>query len=229
MTFSIVAHDPATGHLAVAVSSKVLGCGALVPFLRAGVGAVATQAWVNPFLGPRILDLLGGGMDAEAALEAALVGDRFAAYRQLNVVDAAGCTATYTGARTDPWCGGRRGDGYALAGNILVSEDTVAAMDRAFLTSDKGAGLGDRLIGALEAGQSAGGDSRGRQSAGLVVVNKTIVPYLDLRVDDHPDPVAELRRLHGLALSEDGGEHLEFLAAVSSDEGAAENPKDYPD
>ncbi len=112
------------------------------------------------------------------------------------MVDADGRTATYTGAKADPWCGGRCGPDYAVAGNLLVSEDTVAAMEAAFLASGEERDLADRLIAVLEAGQAAGGDRRGRQSAAVIVVHRTVVPFVDLRVDDHPDPVAELRRLY---------------------------------
>lgn len=223
-TFSIAARDAATGMLGVAVSSKALAAGNICPFVRPRVGAVATQAWVNPFLGPRVLDLLEGGASPEEAVAAALADDRFPDYRQLNVVDAQGRSATYTGAHTDPWCGGRSGPDYAIAGNILVSEATVAAMERAFLER-RGENLGDRLIGVLEAGQAAGGDARGRQSAAVLVMCRTVIPYLDLRVDDHPDPVAELRRIYELAASGEEGE-LAFYARVSCDPHASEDPDD---
>jgi uncharacterized Ntn-hydrolase superfamily protein len=226
-TFSIAARDPVTGMLGVAVSSKVLAVGNLCPFVRPRVGAVATQAWVNPFLGPRALDLLEGGMNAAEAAAAALAEDRYAEYRQLNVVDAAGAAFTHTGEHTDPWCGGRRGDGYAIAGNMLVSEATVDAMERAFLEA-RAANLGERLVAALEAGQEAGGDVRGRQSAAVLVMCRTAVPYLDLRVDDHPDPVAELRRIYEIAaVGEEGA--LEFYARLSCDPHASEDPDDYPE
>ncbi|HQG04457.1 MAG TPA: DUF1028 domain-containing protein [Thermoleophilia bacterium] len=226
-TFSIAARDPVTGMLGVAVASKALAAGNICPFVRPRVGAVATQAWVNPFLAPRILDLLEGGVAPEVAAATALAEDRFSAYRQLNVVDAAGRSFTYTGEHTDPWRGGRHGPGYAIAGNILVSEATVAAMEDAFLTG-RAANLGERLIAVLEAGQEAGGDARGRQSAAVKVMCQTVVPYLDLRVDDHPDPVAELRRIYELAAAGEGGE-LEFYARVSCDQHASENPEDYPE
>ncbi len=171
-TFSVAARDPVTGMLGVAVSSKVLAVGNLCPFVRPRVGAVATQAWVNPFLGPRVLDLLEGGMSAAEAAAAALGEDHYAEYRQLNVVDAAGGASTYTGEHTDPWCGGRSGDGYAIAGNLLVSEATVEAMERAFLEA-RAANLGERLVAVLEAGQEAGGDARGRQSAAVLVMCRT--------------------------------------------------------
>ncbi len=223
-TFSIAARDPLTGMLGVAVSSKAFSAGSLCPFVAAGVGAVATQAWVNPYLGPAILALLGGGLAAEEALARALADDPLPGLRQLNVVDAMGRSATYTGAQTDPWCGGRRGADYAIAGNILVSEDTVDAMERCFLTV-KGHDLADRLISVLEAGQEAGGDARGRQSAAVIVANRTILPFLDLRVDDHADPVAELRRLYRVASEEEGGELLRFQLRLSSVVGSYEGPE----
>ena len=226
-TFSVAARDPVTGMLGVAVSSKALAAGNICPFVRPRVGAVATQAWVNPFLGPRVLDLLEGGMASDEAAATALDEDRYPDYRQLNVVDAEGRSFSYTGEHTDPWCGGRSGPGYAIAGNILVSEATVAAMERAFHEA-RAANLGERLVAVLEAGQEAGGDSRGRQSAAVLVLCKTVVPYLDLRVDDHPDPVAELRRIYEVAASGEEGA-LEFYARISCDPHASENPDDYPE
>ncbi len=224
-TFSIAARDAVTGMLGVAVSSKALAAGNICPFVRPRVGAVATQAWVNPFLGPRILDLLEEGASPEEAATVALSEDRYPDYRQLNVVDAQGRSFTYTGEHTDPWCGGRSGEGYAIAGNILVSEDTVAAMEEAF-REVRAVNLGDRLIAVLEAGQAAGGDARGRQSAAVKVHCRTVMPYLDLRVDDHSDPVAELRRIYELAATGDEGE-LEFYARISCDPHASEDPDDY--
>jgi uncharacterized Ntn-hydrolase superfamily protein len=226
-TFSIAARDRITGMLGVAVSSKVLAVGHLCPFVRPRVGAVATQAWVNPFLGPRVLDLLEEGMNADAAATAALAEDHYADYRQLNVVDAEGRSTTFTGEHADPWRGGRRGPDYAIAGNLLVSEATVEAMERAFLEAPA-ANLGERLVAVLEAGQAAGGDARGRQSAAVLVMCRTVMPYLDLRVDDHPDPVAELRRIYEIASSGEEGA-LEFYARLSCDPHASEDPDDYPE
>jgi uncharacterized Ntn-hydrolase superfamily protein len=226
-TFSIAARDPIKGMLGVAVSSKVLAVGNLCPFVRPRVGAVATQAWVNPFLGPRVLDLLEGGMDAAEAAAAALAEDHYAEYRQLNVVDALGRSRAFTGEHTDPWCGGRQGEDYAISGNLLVSEATVEAMERAF-TEARAANLGERLVAVLEAGQEAGGDARGRQSAAVLVMCKTAVPYLDLRVDDHPDPVAELRRIYEIAAEGEEGS-LGFYARLSCDPHASEDPEDYPE
>lgn len=226
-TFSIAARDPATGMLGVAVSSKAFSAGSLCPFVAAGVGAVATQAYVNPYLGPAVLSLLSGGLGAQAALTRALADDPLPEFRQLSVVDAMGRSATHTGSRTDPWCGGRCGSDYAVAGNILVSEATIDAMETAFLTV-KGHDLADRLISVLEAGQEAGGDARGRQSAAVIVANRTQLPYLDLRVDDHPDPVAELRRLYRVAAEEDDGAFLSFQLRISSAVGSYEGPGELP-
>jgi len=226
-TFSVAARDPVTGMLGVGVSSKALAAGNICPFVRPRVGAVASQAWVNPFLGPRVLDLLQEGMAPDDAAATALSEDRYPEYRQLNVVDAEGRSFSHTGEHTDPWCGGRSGPGYAIAGNILVSEATVAAMERAFHEA-RAANLGERLVAVLEAGQEAGGDARGRQSAAVRVMCRTVMPYLDLRVDDHPDPVAELRRIYEVAASGEEGA-LEFYARVSCDPHASENPDDYPE
>jgi uncharacterized Ntn-hydrolase superfamily protein len=224
-TFSIAARDPLTGMLGVAVSSKAFSVGSLCPFVAAGVGAVATQAWVNPYLGPVVLGLLSGGLGAEGALARALADDPRPDLRQLNVVDALGRSATYTGSGTDPWCGGRSGADYAVAGNLLVSEATIDVMERTFLTV-KGHDLADRLISVLEAGQAAGGDRRGRQSAAVIVANRTILPFLDLRVDDHHDPVAELRRLYQVAAAEEDGELLRFQLRISSVVGTYEGPEE---
>jgi len=228
-TFSVVAHDAESGMLGVAVASRFLAVGALVPSLRPGVGAVASQAYVNPFLGPRILDLLQGGAAPREALAQAVAEDPGAGWRQVNVVDARGCSATYSGPRIDPWAGGRSGPGYALAGNILVSAATVVAMEAAFLAARPHADLADRLIAVLEAGERAGGDSRGRQAAAVVVVNKTGAPFVDLRVDDHPEPVRELRRLYGLAAESGEEGYLAFFLSLSADQHAVDHPENDAD
>ncbi len=222
-TFSIAARDEATGMLGVAVTSKAFSVGMLCPFARAGVGAVATQSLVNPSLGPAILDHLATGLDPEAALAAALDRDPRPERRQVNVIDALGRSATFTGGGCIPWCGGRRGRDYALAGNILTGEAVVAAMERAFHDL-AGRPFGERLLGVLDAGQAAGGDARGRQSAALLVVHRTAVPFLRLQVEDHAEPLAELRRLYGIAAApdEDGDVHLDFMARVAEREGWAE-------
>jgi uncharacterized Ntn-hydrolase superfamily protein len=222
-TFSIAARDQATGMLGVAVTSKAFSVGMLCPFARAGVGAVATQSLVNPSLGPAILDRLAAGLDPEAALAAALERDPRPERRQLNVTDALGRSATFTGGGCIPWCGGRRGRDYALAGNILTGEAVAAAMEQAF-NDLAGRPFAERLLGVLDAGQAAGGDARGRQSAALLVVHRTAVPFLRLQVEDHPEPLAELRRLYGVATApdEDGDVYLDFMARVAEREGWAE-------
>jgi len=219
-TFSIAARDEASGMLGVAVTSKAFSVGMVCPFARAGVGAVATQSLVNPSLGPAILDFLADGLEPEAAMAAALATDPRPDLRQLNVVDARGRSVTFTGERCIPWCGGRMAPDFALAGNILVGEAVVEAMEEAFVAGG-GRDLGERLIRTLEAGQAAGGDARGKQSAALVVVHRTAVPYLRLQVEDHSDPLVELRRLFELACEpdEDGDTMLDFMSAVAAEPG----------
>jgi uncharacterized Ntn-hydrolase superfamily protein len=198
-TFSIVAHDPENGDLGVAVQSKFLAVGAVVPWARAGVGAVATQSWANTTYGPEGLRLMAGGLSAQEALDRLVEADEEPTRRQAGMVDARGNAAAYTGEGCFEWAGHIVGAGFACQGNILVSEETVQAMARTFEES-KGE-LADRLVAALEAGQEAGGDSRGRQSAALLVVREKggyggfNDRYLDLRVDDHPTPIQELKRL----------------------------------
>ncbi len=194
MTFSIVARCPRTGMLGVATSSKALAAGGIVPYCRAGVGAVASQSFANPYLGIDGLALLEQGLTATRALEKLIEGDRGRDLRQVAIVDHEGHTVAYTGDRCIPWAGQVEGAGYVCLGNILMGEEVVKAMARAFETSAD-EDLPERLIRALEAGQEAGGDRRGRQSAGIQVVNTEEDPYCDLRVDDHPDPIPELRRL----------------------------------
>ena len=199
MTFSIVAFDPGNGDLGVAVASKFLCVGAVVPWAKAGVGAVATQAWANTDFGPDGLRLMAGGMPAAPALDAVLEGDDGRDERQAGFVDARGDAATFTGSRCIEWAGGVSGDRFAAQGNILVGAAVVDAMAGAF-GSSKGE-LCDRLLSALLAGDVAGGDRRGKQSAALLVVRDRggyegrNDRYIDLRVDDHPDAPAELARL----------------------------------
>lgn len=195
MTFSIAARCPRTGMLGVATASKALAAGALVPYCRAGVGAIASQSFVNPYLGIDGLELLAQGLPAERALEHLVRADRGRDLRQLAIVDRDGRVAAYTGARCIPWAGHVSGAGYVCLGNILAGQHVVEAMARAFEASPHEE-LPERLLRALEAGQEAGGDRRGRQSAGLLVVHQEEYPWCDLRVDDHPDPIPELRRIY---------------------------------
>jgi uncharacterized Ntn-hydrolase superfamily protein len=180
--------------LGVATSSKALAAGGMVPYCRAGVGAIASQSFVNPYLGIDGLTLLEQGLAAERVLDRLVEGDPGRDLRQLAIVDKDGRVAAYTGDRCIPWAGHVLGGGYVCLGNILIGERVVTEMARAF----EGAldqELPEALLRALEAGQAAGGDRRGRQSAGLRVVAQEEYPWCDLRVDDHPDPVAELRRV----------------------------------
>ncbi|WP_079529538.1 DUF1028 domain-containing protein [Halobacillus hunanensis] len=201
-TYSIVGFDPETEELGVAVQSKFLGVGAVVPWAKAGVGAVATQAFANPAYGPEGLELLSKGLTAQETVDQLIAGDAGAPDRQLGIVDAKGRAATYTGSRCYDWAGGVTGEHYTAQGNILVNEATVTEMGRVFETST--GSLADRLLKGLEAAEQAGGDSRGRQSAAIYVVKEKggygglSDVFVDLRVDDHPEPVQELSRIYKL-------------------------------
>ena len=199
-TFSIVARDPETGELGVAVESHWFSVGPLVPWAEAGVGAVATQSFVNPAFGPDGLRLMGAGRSAADALEALVRADPRQAVRQVAFVDARGGVAAHTGARCIEWAGHHTGEGYSVQANMMLNDRVVPAMAKAF---ERASGpLAERLIAALEAGQAAGGDIRGQQSAALLVVaaRASGEPWkdrtVDLRVEDHPRPVEELRRLY---------------------------------
>lgn len=206
-TFSIVGHDPASGDLGVAVASRFLAVGSVVPWVEDGVGAVATQSYANTSFGPRGLVLLRDGWSPREAVERLLGEDPEREFRQVGMVDAKGRSFSATGGECIGWAGSRSGEGYAVQGNILVSEATVDAMVAAF--GETRGELAERLLAALEAGDQRGGDSRGRQSAALLVARKGKgyggfnARYVDLRVDDHADPVGELRRLLQLHLGRD--------------------------
>jgi uncharacterized Ntn-hydrolase superfamily protein len=205
-TFSICALDAPTGEIGVAVQSKYFAVGNVVPWAKAGVGAVATQAAGVAVYGPRVLAALEDGAAPADALERALAKDSARETRQLGVVRADGESAAHTGGECLTWAGHRVGPGYSVQGNILAGEEVVAGMERAFL--DTGGSLAERLVAALEAGQAAGGDVRGQQSAAVVVerpgaaaeTREGIDRICDLRVDDHPEPIAELQRLLGIHL-----------------------------
>ncbi|HEU5089222.1 MAG TPA: DUF1028 domain-containing protein [Roseiflexaceae bacterium] len=198
-TFSIVAHDAATGDLGIAVASKFLAVGAVVPFAQAGAGAVATQARANMRFGPHGLALMAGGRSAEETIAELIAADSESEHRQVGMVDARGGSAAYTGSACYGWAGHRTGPGYAAQGNILAGPDVVDAMVAAF--AEAGGELAERLVAALHAGDAAGGDRRGRQSAALYVARAggsyggVLDRYVDLRVDDHAHPVVELARL----------------------------------
>ncbi len=198
-TFSIVARDPATGELGIAVASRFFAVGAVVPWAKAGVGAVATQSFANTTFGWRGLGLLAKGATPEEVVEILIRNDDDPERRQFGVVSSDGESATYTGSRCLAWAGGRSGPDYAIQGNILAGESVVTSMEKTFLETD--GTLAERLYAALLAGETEGGDSRGKQSAALVVV-KEKAGYggytdraIDIRVDDHAEPFKELGRL----------------------------------
>ena len=200
-TYSIVACDLDAREWGVAVQSKFLAVGAGVPAAEPEVGAVATQAWANMRYGPDGIALLRAGVSAQEVVQRLTDADEGRDHRQLGVVDRAGRAASYTGSACLEWAGGVTGDGYAAQGNILVSEDTVTALARTF-EETAGRPLAERLLDALAAAQAAGGDRRGQQSAALLVVRKdggymgTSDAVADLRVDDHPTPIDELKRIY---------------------------------
>jgi uncharacterized Ntn-hydrolase superfamily protein len=209
MTFSIVARDPMTGMLGIAVTTKFFGVGSLCPFARAGVGAVATQALVNPTYGPRGLDMLAAGQTPDEVADGLLQADDGREHRQVHLIDALGRVAARSGGECIDWFGHQTYDGFSVAGNMLAGAQVIAETARAY---QAGAELpfAERLIVGLEAGQAVGGDKRGRQSAALYVVSTEVYPYLDLRVDDNPDPLVELRRLY----AESQAEYLPFKAKL---------------
>ncbi|MFX4223975.1 MAG: DUF1028 domain-containing protein [Thalassobaculum sp.] len=201
MTWSIVARDPSNGNLGIAISSRVIAVGALCPMFRDGVAALSSQSYTSPVAGTRMLDALAEGRPAEDAFGHALAEDDGHMWRQIHGVDAAGRPFARTGGSCIDWCGHWTGDGVSIAGNMLAGPDVL---DATVATWNGGTGrpFADRLLAALEAGQAAGGDKRGRQSAALTVRGGEIHAAVDLRVDEHPDPVAELRRVFDLFWAE---------------------------
>ncbi len=198
-TFSIVGYDAETGQLGIAVQSKFFAVGAVVPWAEAGVGAIATQSWANTTYGPNGLKLLKSGLSAEQTLERLIADDPGHATRQVGIVDAKGSVANYTGDECNEWAGAVSGEHYTAQGNILAGEDVVKAMGKAFEETE--GELADKLMAALFAGQDKGGDTRGQQSAALLVVQAGRGHggfndrYIDLRIDDAEEPIEELQRL----------------------------------
>lgn len=202
MTFSIVAFDSEIGDLGVAVQSKFPNAGVSIPFARAGVGAIASQAYCNTGFGPRGLALLENGATSQQALDILVASDADRDYRQVGIVDAQGRTAAFTGGQCFDWCGSLQGEGFTAQGNTLAGPGVVGAMAETFGT-DSGS-LAERLLAALAAGQAQGGDRRGQQSAGLLVVREGggyggfDDRYVEISVYDHPTPIAELQRLYAI-------------------------------
>ncbi len=215
-TYSIVARDPASGELGVAVQSHWFSVGSIVSWARPGVGAAATQSVAEVAHGPHLLERLEEGLDPQAAIATVLAGDALADYRQLGAVDAQGRAAAHTGSGCIAHAGQRPGGGFTCQANMMAATTVPDAMAATFASSRKG-DLAERLLVALEAAEAEGGDVRGRQSAALLVVPASGEPWrarFDVRVDDHSDPLAELRRLLGLARSyEMAGEADELAAA----------------
>ncbi|MGF1631814.1 MAG: DUF1028 domain-containing protein [Kiloniellaceae bacterium] len=198
MTYSIVARDPATGDFGIAVASRFFAVGALVPHLCGGAGAVATQAFVSPLYGTDGIALLAEGASAEEALRAVTRRDEGRASRQVHMIDATGSSAAFTGDKCIDWAGHLVGQGVSVAGNMLAGPKVIGATLEAY-EDNRDLPLAERLMTAMEAGEREGGDKRGRQSAALKIVQGEAYPWLDLRSDDHADPLAELRRLYAVA------------------------------
>jgi len=203
MTWSIIARDPASGAFGVAIATRFFAVGALCPHAESGVGALSTQSLVNPHYCAQGLRLLREGLPAEAVVRRLIAPDEGRAQRQLHVIDAAGRVAQHTGKSCIDWCGAVAGEGFSVAGNMLagpsVVQDTASAYER-----NSSLPFAERLIAALEVGQAAGGDKRGKQSAALLIHSTEAYPQLSLRVDDDAEPLAELRRLYEKA-------HVRFI------------------
>ena len=196
MTWSIIARD-ASGAFGVAIATRFFAVGALCPHAASGAGALSTQALVNPLYARQGLELLRAGVPAPEVVGRLTAPDEGRDHRQLHVIDAAGRLGQHTGARCIGWCGAIAGEGFSVAGNMLANENVVRATAEAYAASK--APFAARLIEALDAGEAAGGDKRGRQSAALLTYSTEEYPDLDLRIDDHANPLAELRRLYDKA------------------------------
>ncbi|MCW5620404.1 MAG: DUF1028 domain-containing protein [Burkholderiales bacterium] len=222
MTFSVVARCPRTGQLGVTVATAVPAVGSMCPFARARIGAVSTQSWVNPYLALDALRLMQQGTSAAEALDQVMAGDEARDLRQIGMVDAQGRAAAWSGKACTDWFGHIVQPGFAVQGNMLVSGATIDNMARALADSEP-LDLAERLLLALEAGEAAGGDKRGRQSAALMVVDTEDYPLIDLRVDEHHHPVAELRRVTTIARLQ----LLPFVQGMPKKGGAGEAAPDH--
>jgi uncharacterized Ntn-hydrolase superfamily protein len=196
MTWSIIARDK-SGAFGVAIATRFFAVGALCPHAASGVGALSTQALVNPHFGKQGLELLRAGIAAPEAVQRLIAPDEGREHRQLHIIDSAGRIGQHTGAQCVDWAGAIAGDGFSVAGNMLLNGKVIEETARAFRESAKS--FAERLIGALEAGEAAGGDKRGKQSAALLICSTEDYPELNLRVDDHVEPLVELRRLYDKA------------------------------
>ena len=194
MTWSIVARG-ADGAFGIAIASRFFAVGMLCPHTRSGVGAVATQALVNPHYGPKGLDLMQGGVLPSSVIQKILAEDEGGNHRQVHLINAQGKVAAHTGSACIDWCGHLAGDGFSVAGNMLTGPEVIQATAEKFL-KEKNLTFAERLISALHAGEAAGGDKRGKQAAALRIHTTEEYPSLDIRVDDHEDPIVELKRLY---------------------------------
>ncbi|HBF29199.1 DUF1028 domain-containing protein [Rhizobium sp.] len=198
MTWSIVARDPMTGYLGIAVSSRFFSVGTLVPHIRGGIGAIATQAFVNPLYGVDGLALLASGTAPDAIINILTDADAGSAQRQFHVIDNQGRNAAFTGNACVDWAGHLMDQNVSVAGNMLAGPDVVAATLEVFQKTE-GKPMAERFLQAMQAGQDAGGDKRGKQSAAIVLFRDQDYPWLRLHVDDHADPLSELARLYAVA------------------------------
>ena len=198
MTWSIIARDEQTDRVGIIVATRFFAVGGLVPHIRTGVGAIAAQAFINPHFGPAGLDLLAAGASPDEVVAQLTAGDEGRANRQLHVMDARGRFAAYTGAACITWCGHQVRPTFSIAGNMLAGPAVLAETIRAYET-EHATSFGRRLLAAMRAGEAAGGDKRGKQSAALLIHDGENYPIYNLRVDDHADPLAELARLEEVA------------------------------
>jgi uncharacterized Ntn-hydrolase superfamily protein len=198
MTWSIIARDNSTGQFGIAVATKFFAVGARVPHLAAGLGGIATQALVNPYYGIDGLKLLREGHSSRDIVATLIAADRGRESRQLHIMDALGSIAAHTGRQCVDWCGHVQGDGFSIAGNMLAGASVLDDTAQSYLANET-LPFAQRLIAAMHAGEAAGGDKRGRQSAALLIHGEEEWSDLDLRVDDHPDPLSELARLEAVS------------------------------
>ena len=194
MTWSIIARDNATGQFGIAVATRFFAVGARVPHIAAGIGGIATQALINPYYGIDGLRLLRDGLEPRDIVETLIAADAGHQSRQLHIMDAAGRIASHTGRECVDWCGHIEGNGFSIAGNMLVGASVLDDTAKAYLASES-LPFAQRLIAAMRSGEAAGGDKRGKQSAALLIYGDEEWSALDLRVDDHSDPLCELERL----------------------------------